>query len=62
MYAAQMETELKAQKTLGGILKVLTKYYDVDNCEVGNIMKSQLLPKLGNLVNATRCKAKKEFQ
>ncbi len=57
-----MKSELLSQKTLGGILNTLDKYYDMNNCEIGSVTKGLLVTKLDSLVNMTRCKAKKEYQ
>ena len=50
--------ELRKCETLGQILKVVQKYYDVDNCTIGAITKGGVIIGLQKAVELTRCKPK----
>lgn len=50
--------DLKKCETLGQILEVIKKYYDVENCEVGAITKGTIIYGLNKAVEITKCKPK----
>jgi hypothetical protein len=50
--------DLKKCETLGQVLDVVKKYYDVDNCTIGAITKGTIIVGLNKAVQITNCKPK----
>ena len=58
MDVLKYNADLKKCETLGQVLEVVKKYYDVDNCEVGPITKGTIIYGLNKAVQITNCKPK----
>jgi len=50
--------ELDQAKTLGEVLKIVVKYYDVESCKISPITKGTIIYGLNTAVKITNCKMK----
>ena len=50
--------ELNKCETLGQILDVIKKYYDVDSCKIGSITKAGIVIGLNKYISSLNCKPK----
>lgn len=56
----EVKIQLQKCKTLGEMLKVIEKHYEVEKCVLSPITKATVINGLGRAVQMTRCEQRKK--